>query len=113
VFDIRIDLLSFLIPMRLLGGLFHRHFPRQIPWEVKKNLARLLTQWSEAVAGAIQDLHGQALESIRVELETLTTLLGQRPGESEGVRDALNELSTISVEDSRSVACQAARTALT
>jgi hypothetical protein len=95
MFDIQIDLLWFLLPMRLLGGLFHRHFLRRVPWEVEKNLARLTTDWSEAVATAIRELERQALASVRGEASMLTVLLEQAPNKSEMISAAMKDVSAI------------------
>lgn len=92
VFDISIDLLWFLIPMRVLGGLFHGHFRRKIPWEVEKNLSRLAADWSDATSTAIASLHDQALAAVRHELATLTGLLEQPPTTAAELRAALERL---------------------
>jgi hypothetical protein len=98
VFDIPIDLLWFLLPMRILARLFHRHFRQKIPWEVEKNLSRLAADWSEAVNAAIQELHQQALEWVRTELATLNSLLGAEHSQVEEIRAALSRLELINVK---------------
>lgn len=92
VFDISIDLMWFLIPMRVLGGLFHGHFRRKIPWEVEKNLSRLAADWSDATGTAIAGLHEQARAAVRHELATLTGLLEHPPTTAAELRAALHEL---------------------
>ncbi|MBW7904894.1 MAG: dynamin family protein [Phycisphaerae bacterium] len=92
VFDISIDLLWFLIPMRVLGGLFHGHFRRKIPWEVEKNLSRLAADWSDAVCGAIVGLHQQALDSIENEIVSLTRMLRVEPADTGGLQAYLARL---------------------
>lgn len=92
IFDIQIDLLWFMIPMRLLGGLFHAHFRRRIPWEVEKNLSRLAADWSDATSAAIAGLHEQALAAVRHELATLTGLLEHPPTTAAELRAALERL---------------------
>lgn len=92
VFDIQIDLLWFLVPMPLLGGLFHGHFRRRIPWEVEKNLSRLAADWSDVLGAAIADLHKQAWEAIGNEIASLTEMLGVQPTDAEALREHLTRL---------------------
>jgi GTPase Era involved in 16S rRNA processing len=92
VFDIHIDLLWFLIPMRLLHGLFHGHFRRRIPWEVEKNLSRLAADWSEATSAAIGVLHAKSLEWVHAELATLASALARQPADVADIRHALAQV---------------------
>jgi GTP-binding protein EngB required for normal cell division len=94
VFDIHIDLLWFLIPMRLLGGLFHGHFRRRVPWEVEKNLSRLVADWSDATNTAITGLHTAALEWVGAELATLASALAHKPTDVGDIRRALAQVET-------------------
>jgi hypothetical protein len=50
------ELLWWLLPMRLVGGLFRRHVLKRVPWEVEKNLIRLAGDWARAVDAAVADL---------------------------------------------------------
>lgn len=101
IFDIHIDLLWFLIPMRLLGGLFHRHFRRKIPWEVEKNLSRLAADWTDAASAGIANLHKQALESVRNETASLSKMLALRRSDTDELRTELARLG-------HAVACEPA-----
>lgn len=92
VFDVQIDLLWFLVPMRVLGGVFHGHFRRKIPWEVEKNLSRLAADWTDATNAAVVGLHEQALAAVRHELTTLTRLLEHPPMTTAELRAALARL---------------------
>jgi GTP-binding protein EngB required for normal cell division len=99
VFDIQVDLLWFMLPMRLLGRLFHGHFRRKIPWEVEKNLSRLAADWSDATSAAIQDLQDQALDCVSAELETLTALLARPAAGVESLRTTIRTLDASLAEE--------------
>jgi hypothetical protein len=86
-------LLSWLLPMRLVGGLFRRHVLGRVSWEAEKNLRRLASDWSEAVDAAVDDLRAQAAAWVDAELATLARLLGERPAEAVLFREALRRLS--------------------
>jgi GTP-binding protein EngB required for normal cell division len=86
------ELLWWLLPMGLVGGLFRRHVLGRVPWEVEKNLARLTGDWAAAVDTAVADLRTQAAGWVNAELATLDRLLGQRPGEATAFRTALRRL---------------------
>ncbi len=92
VFDIQIELLWFLVPMWLFGGLVHAHFLGRLPWEVEKNLSRLAADWSDATGTAITALHAQALSAVRNELATLTSLLEHPPTTATELRELLDRL---------------------
>jgi GTP-binding protein EngB required for normal cell division len=86
------DLLWWLLPMRLVGGLFRRHLLGRAPWEVEKNLIRLAGDWAGAVDAAVADLRAQAVAWVDAELATLEGLLGRRPAEAAAFREALGRL---------------------
>ena len=85
-------LLWWVLPMRLVGGLFRRHVLGLVPWEVEKNLTRLAGHWAQAVGTAVADLRTQAAAWVDAELATLDRLLGRRQEEAAGFRDALRRL---------------------
>lgn len=86
------DLLWWMLPMWLVGGLFRRHVLGRVPWEVEKNLFRLTGDWAGAVDAAVTDLRTQANAWVDAELATLDRLLGQRPAEATAFRKALQRL---------------------
>ncbi len=83
--------------MRLVGGLFRRHALGRVPWEAEKNLRRLAGDWAGAVDAAVGDLRTQAVAWVDAELATLDRLLGQRPAEAGGFREALRRLEETGV----------------
>jgi GTP-binding protein EngB required for normal cell division len=86
-------LLSWLLPMRLVGGLFRRHVLGRVSWEVEKNLRRLAGDWSEAADAAVDDLRAQAAAWVNAELSVLDRLLGERPAQAASLRTALGRLA--------------------
>lgn len=97
VFMIHWDLLSWLLPMWLVGGLFRRHVLGRVQWEVEKNLIRLTGEWAKAVNAAVTDLRTQAAAWVDAELTTLDRLLRQRPTDVTGFRDALQSMDGMGV----------------
>lgn len=89
------DLLWWLLPMGLVGGLFRRHVLGRVPWEVEKNLTRLAGDWSRAVDAAVADLRAQASAWVDAELATLERLLGRTPVEAARFHEALRRLDRI------------------
>jgi GTP-binding protein EngB required for normal cell division len=91
------DLLWWLLPMWLVGGLFRRHVLGRVPWEVEKNLIRLAGDWASAADAAVIDLRTQAAAWVDTELTTLDRLLGQKPTEMNGFCEALGRLEELGV----------------
>lgn len=89
------ELLWWLIPMRLAGRLFRRHCAKRVFWEVEKNLARLVSDWSDSTATAINDLASKAAEWAGRELTMLSRLLARQPTDAEEVRAALSRLDAM------------------
>jgi GTP-binding protein EngB required for normal cell division len=89
------DLLWWLLPMGLVGGLFRRHVRGRVSWEVEKNLIRLAGDWAVAADRAVADLRAQAGAWVDAELATLDRMMGQRPAEATAFRAALRRLEEI------------------
>jgi GTPase Era involved in 16S rRNA processing len=87
------DLLWWLLPMRIVGGLFRRHCAGRLSWELQKNLMRLVSDWSGVTGDAIMDLRDQAAAWVYEELTTLTRLLAQRPEQVAEIQVALAKLN--------------------
>jgi GTP-binding protein EngB required for normal cell division len=86
------DLLWWLLPMMLVGGLFRWHVLGRVSWEVEKNLIRLAGDWTEVVEAATIDLRTRATDWVVDELATLDRLLGQHPEVANDFRKALQRL---------------------
>jgi GTP-binding protein EngB required for normal cell division len=86
------DLLWWLLPMTLVGGLFRRHVLGRVRWEVEKNLIRLAGDWTEMVEKTIAGLRSQAAAWVDAELATLDRLLGRQQAEASVFHDALQRI---------------------
>jgi hypothetical protein len=86
------EMLSWLLPMWLIGGMFRRHVIGLVPWEVEKNLTRLVGDWAEAVDAAVVNLRHQAEVWVDTELSTLDRLLAQQPLEASAFQVAIRLL---------------------
>jgi nucleotide-binding universal stress UspA family protein len=89
------DLLWWILPMWLVGGLFRRHILGRAPWEVEKNLFRLAGDWAVAVGSVVADLRSGATTWVDTELATLDRMLGHRSAEATAFREALRRLEAI------------------
>ena len=86
------EMLSWLLPMWLIGGMFRRHVIGRVPWEVEKNLTRLVGDWAEAVDAAVANLRHEAEVWVDTELSTLDRLLAQQPLEASAFQAAMRLL---------------------
>jgi len=93
------ELLWWLLPMGLVGGLFWRHVLGLVPREVEKNLFRLVSDWSTATDAAIASLETQATSWIEAELATLNRLVQQQSEAVPVFRNALERLSAAALVD--------------
>jgi prepilin-type processing-associated H-X9-DG protein len=73
--DFHLDLLWFLFPMFLYRGIFRRHFARQIPYEINKNIHRVTSDISGIVNRSIEDLKDQTYRFIVNELSTVESVM--------------------------------------
>jgi GTP-binding protein EngB required for normal cell division len=87
------ELLWWLLPMPLVGGVFRRHCVGRVPWELEKNLLRLSSDLTEATSAAIEDLKRQAIHWAQDELATLMRILACPAADAEEIREALARLS--------------------
>ena len=89
------ELLWVVIPMPVFRPLVLRHFQRDLPWEVEKNLSRLAGQWSTAAAHSIQAVAAQARSFLEEELATLEELAARPDTRRHEVTEALQRLESI------------------
>lgn len=94
-FDANIEILWFLVPMRIVRPAVNRHFLKLLPWEAEKNLSRLAAQWAAAVDASVDDLARQALEFMQNELSTIEGLVAGGDDRREEIRKALSELDAL------------------
>ena len=91
-FESHIDLLWFVIPMVLFRERFRKYFLKQIPFEVEKNLRRLVSLLTNNLNALIDELHLQSLNYITSELEKIKDVLDTPVTESEDLREQIGML---------------------
>lgn len=71
------ELLSWIIPMKLFGGIFRRHILHRIETQVETNLTRLVSDWKIAVEEMLAQVRAQACDWVDRELATLSDVLNR------------------------------------
>ncbi|NOX87289.1 MAG: hypothetical protein GXO86_15250 [Chlorobi bacterium] len=93
-FESHIDLLWFLIPMSLFRETFRKYFLKQIPFEVEKNLRRLVSLLTNNLNNQIDELHQQSLNYITSELDKIRDVLDAPVSGSDDVREQMKLLKS-------------------
>lgn len=96
--DFHFDLIWFLIPMTIFKPVFERIFLGKIHREVETNIARLAAQWEERINRSIEDLKKQSIKYVKDELATIDSLLASTYGESEEIKNIINDLDSERIE---------------
>jgi len=91
-FEFHLDMLWFLFPMFIFRNLFRRYFASKIPEEVEKNLHRLTSGLTEQVSTQMDDLMKQSLAYMNEELSVIEMLLSQHRGDSDYIKQRMDEL---------------------
>lgn len=99
VFDSHLELIWFLIPMRIFGPLLERHMLKLLPWEAEKNLARLANQWAERLQAAIEAMTGEAHAFMEGELASLGHLVDSAPSSQAELQSALETIKALDLVD--------------
>ncbi len=86
------EMLSWILPMWLIGGVFQRHVKRRISWEVEKNLSRLVSDWTEVVRKAVALLRTQAEDWVQTELTMLNRLVDHPTSDLAELRQVVRQL---------------------
>lgn len=94
-FDVTLDLIGYLVPMTVFGGLVRRRLLQQARYEVMKYFSRLAAAWRDRVSRAIEDLKRQAIQQAENELATLEQTLAQRTSSAPRLREQIEALETI------------------
>ena len=92
-FDFHFDLICFLIPMFIFGGLFEKHFVSEIPREVEANISRLAAQWEDRINRAIEEMRKQAIDYVKEELSTIDALLSKTHGQTDEINETIQKLN--------------------
>ena len=94
-FDFHLNLFWFLIPMFIFRRLFEKHYLNQVPNIVVVNLSRLAAQWEDRINKAIDGMKKQALKYVQDEIATIESLLSRAQGQTEEIRQTMEELKEI------------------
>ena len=94
-FDIQIDLIWFLIPMFIFRPLFRKFFRNKIPFEVRKNVSRLISDVNESINKVIDYNRNQVTQFISNELATIERLLGNQENESDHYREVIDRIEKL------------------
>lgn len=92
-FESHIDMLWFVIPMKLFRNVFRKSFANRLPGETEKNLRRLVSILTKNINIAIRKSHDEALHYITGKLESIEHLLAEQHSGEEEIRTYLNQLS--------------------
>ncbi|MEJ2146679.1 MAG: dynamin family protein [Acidobacteriota bacterium] len=98
IFDHHWELLSFLLPMSIIGRWVERHFERTVQDVVYMNLSRLTTQWEEIVSAAILSLEREARERLDALVGTVEKLVNSTSDEVPQLREDLRRLHELRAE---------------
>lgn len=101
VFDHNWELVSFLVPMRLVQGSVKKHFRRRTADAVTVNLSRLAAQWEEIVSGQLAALEREALRRLDSLVATIEKLVAAAAAEAPRIRADLERLKAVRAELTR------------
>ncbi|MGC8760031.1 MAG: dynamin family protein [Bryobacteraceae bacterium] len=92
IFDRNWELLSWAIPMTLVRGIVLAHFRGKVERAVEINLARLTTQWNDAIAAACSSVLAEARRRLESLIHTVEQVLRTTGGQAEAIRADLEQL---------------------
>jgi GTP-binding protein EngB required for normal cell division len=95
IFDRNWELLSFLVPMALVGGVVKRHFEGKVADVVFMNLSRLVSQWQEIVGVALSDLEKKSIRRLEGLVATIEKLIASAGQEAPQIRRDLERLQDL------------------
>jgi len=95
IFDHTWELLSPLVPMRLVKGMVERHFARKVGDAVFMNLSRLATQWEGLVNAALHLLEKEAIRRLDGLITTIESLLVATGQEAPQIQADLEQLEAL------------------
>jgi GTPase Era involved in 16S rRNA processing len=74
-FDSHLEMVLFFLPMKLSNKIFFKHFQKQIPYEIEKNLYRFISDLTGKIIIAIDSIYKQSLQFISYETKTIERIL--------------------------------------
>jgi len=90
MFDI--DLLWFVIPMKIFRPWIEKRLLARVPQEAAKNMSRLASQWTDAVNDSIAGIECAAIKSVQEQIVTVESLLSKTKSEAEQIRKDLQDV---------------------
>jgi len=90
--DFHLDLLWFLFPMFIFRGVFLKHFSKQIPHEINKNIRRVTSDITGVINKGIEELKDQTFRYIGNELSTVENVLSNRTSRTDDIQNAIESL---------------------
>lgn len=97
-FDSHIDTLLFFLPVRVFGRLFRKHFLKQLPLEIEKNLYRYISGITEKIFKSIDLLNAQAIGFIGYETQSAIDVIQSDAINLPEIQQSLEELDLILIE---------------
>ena len=95
IFDRNWELLSAVIPMRLVRGIVLAHFRKTLSFLVFANLSRLATQWEESINTALFGMEKEAAKRIDDLLATVESLLSTDNSDAAQIREDLARIAEV------------------
>jgi GTP-binding protein EngB required for normal cell division len=95
VFDHNWELLSPIVPMRLVGPLVRRHFTAKVPDLIERNLSRLASQWDECLRPAMTEILHQAQRRLDDLVATVERLVSTSANDMPRVRADLERIGLL------------------
>lgn len=93
IFDSRLDLLSWALPMVLIRPAVHRHFASFVGWQVEKNSLRLGYQTAAGAGEAIDAMIEECVMAMTERVISSERMLTQVPDDGQTIRALLERLN--------------------
>ncbi len=102
IFDHNWELISFLVPMRLVHRAVRNHFRRRAADAVFVNLSRLAAHWEDIINAQLSTLEREALRRLDDLVASIEKLVAAAAAEAPRIRADLERLNAIRAELARS-----------
>ncbi len=95
IFDSRLDLLSWALPMVLIRPAVHRHFASFVGWQVEKNSLRLAYQTTAGAGAAIDAMIDECVLAMTERVSSCERMLRQQPDDGQTIWRLLRRLNSL------------------
>lgn len=95
IFDSRLDMLSWALPMVLIRPAVHRHFANFVGWQVEKNSLRLGYQTTAGAGEAIETMIEECVMAMTERVTSCERMLTQAPNDGQTIRALLERLNAL------------------